>query len=91
MNKLTDFQRRMIVLGVAILLILFGTVQAIFKFEIFVKYKRIVDDATFILMMLAAVVLFGKRKPQPEPEGSKEASAPERTGETNCGKTEDSK
>lgn len=91
MNKLTDFQRRMIVLGVALILILFGAVQAIFKFQIFIKYKRIVDDGAFILMMLAAAVLFSKRKSQPESQGPKEASAPERTAETNCGKTEDSK
>lgn len=72
MNKLTDFQRRMIVLGVGLLIILFGTIQAIFKFDIFIKHKRIVDDSIFILMMLAAVVLFGKRRPQPEPEAPSE-------------------
>lgn len=84
MNKLTDFQRRMIVLGVGLLIILFGTIQAIFKFDIFIKHKRIVDDSIFILMMLAAVVLFGKRRPQPEPEAKK-------TEETNYGQTEESK
>ncbi len=83
MNRLTDLQKRLIVLGIGLLLILLGAVQAVFKLDIFVKYKRIIDDATFILMVFAAVLFFSKRKPRQETET-------EKTGETTGGKTEDS-
>jgi uncharacterized membrane protein YwzB len=91
MNKLTAFQKRMIVVGIGLLIILFGALQATFKFDIFIKYKRVVDDIIFILMVFAAMLLFSNRKIRPEPEAPKEASTPERTAETNCEKTEDSK
>jgi hypothetical protein len=81
MNKLTDKQKRLIVLGIGLLIILLGVVQAIFKSDIFVRYKRIFDEATFILMMIAAVLLFSKSKPKPEPESSKETGEPEQIAE----------
>lgn len=69
MNKLTDFQKRMIVLGVGVFIVLIGLVQAIFKPQILITYRKIVDEGTFILMMVAAMLLFSiKRKRQPEPE-----------------------
>lgn len=90
MNRLTDLQKRLIVLGIGLLLILFGAVQGIFKLDIFVKHKRIVDDVTLILMMLAAILLFSKRKPQPEPESPKEAIASEKTEATTGVQTKES-
>jgi hypothetical protein len=69
MDKLTDFQKRMIVLGVGFFIVLLGLVQAIFKPQILITYKKIIDEGTFILMMLAAMLLFSiKRKRKPEPE-----------------------
>ncbi|NLW48409.1 MAG: hypothetical protein GXY86_13890 [Firmicutes bacterium] len=89
MNRLTDFQRRMIVLGIGLLIILFGTIQAIFKFDIFIKHKRIVDDVTFILMVFGAVVLYSNRKSRPEPEAPNEAVEPENKEESTDGQTKD--
>lgn len=89
MNKLTAFQKRMIVLGIGFLIILFGALQATFKFDIFIKYKRIVDDVIFILMVFAAMLLFSNRKTRPEPEAPKEAVEPEKKEETTGGQTKD--
>ena len=83
MNKLTDFQRRMIVVGVGLLMILFGLMQVIFKFEIVNKYKPLIDNFFFILMLFAAILLFSnRRKPTQEQEGT------ERIEEVNPGKDE---
>lgn len=56
---LTDFQRRMIVLGIGLVLILFGVAQGLFKFDINFK---IADQATYILMLVAFMLLFSGRK-----------------------------
>lgn len=82
MGKLTAFQKRMIVVGIGLLIILFGALQATFKFDIFIKYKRVVDDIIFILMVLAAMLLFSNRKTRPESEAPKEAISPEKKEET---------
>jgi uncharacterized membrane protein YfcA len=68
MNKLTDFQKRMIVVGIGVLMILLGAVQAIWKPALLINNKKVIDEVTFILMLLAAVLLFSKKKPKPEPE-----------------------
>ena len=66
MNRLTDFQKRMIVLGIAAFLILLGVAQALIKTDFFTKHKQLMDEGTFILMLIAAVLLFSKKKPKPE-------------------------
>jgi glucan phosphoethanolaminetransferase (alkaline phosphatase superfamily) len=72
MNKLTDNQKRLIALGVGILMVLLGVVQAIFKPPFLINNRKIVDEGTFILMMVAAMLLFSiKRKPKPVPEEQK--------------------
>lgn len=76
MNRLTDVQKRMIVLGIGLLMVLFGVVQAVFKLDIFIKYRRVIDEVSFVLMMIAAVLLFSKNKPKPAPEAPKEAGEP---------------
>ena len=93
MNKLTDKQKRLIVLGIGLLMILSGVAQGVFKWDFFVKYKRIIDEASFILMMIAAVLLFSKSKPKPEPEpkAPKEAGEPQRIEESVNEQTNESK
>lgn len=66
MNRLTDFQKRMIVLGIAAFMILLGVAQALIKTDFFTKHKQLIDEGTFILMLIAAVLLFSKSKPKPE-------------------------
>ena len=69
MNKLTDTQKRIIVLGVGVLMVLFGMIQVIFKPPFFITYRKMIDEGTFLLMMVAAMLLFSiKRKPASEPE-----------------------
>ena len=69
MNKLTDFQKRMFVLGVGVLMVLIGMIQAIFKPPFLITYRKMINEVTFILMMVAAMLLFSiKRKPASEPE-----------------------
>jgi intracellular septation protein A len=89
MNKLTAFQKRMIVVGIGLLIILFGALQATFKLDIFIKYKRVVDDVIFILMVFAAMLLFSNRKTRSEPEAPNEAVEPEKKEETTGGQTKD--
>jgi low affinity Fe/Cu permease len=68
MNKLTDFQKRMFVLGVGLLMVLIGVGQALFKIEFLIKNQMIINEGTTILMLIAAVLLFSiKRKPKQEP------------------------
>ncbi|HBE80183.1 MAG TPA: hypothetical protein DDW65_20730 [Firmicutes bacterium] len=76
MNKLTDFQRRMIVLGIGALMILLGVVQAIWKPALLINNKKVIDEVTFILMLLAAVLLFSKKKPKAEPEKKEAEEGP---------------
>jgi hypothetical protein len=80
MNRLTDFQKRMIVLGIAAFMILLGVAQAFIKTDFFTKHKQLIDEGTFILMLLAAVLLFSKKKPKPE--DSKPADNEKPAGET---------
>jgi hypothetical protein len=91
MNKLTDKQKRLIVLGIGLLMVLSGVVQGVFKWDFFVKYRRIVDEVSFVLMMIAAVLLFSKSKPKPEPEPSKEAAGSEQIAENTDEQTNESK
>jgi hypothetical protein len=68
MNKLTDFQKRMFVLGVGLLMVLIGVCQALFKIEFLIKNQKIINEGTTILMLIAAVLIFSiKRKPKQEP------------------------
>ncbi|HBF39828.1 MAG TPA: hypothetical protein DDW50_21265 [Firmicutes bacterium] len=66
MNRLTDFQKRMIVLGIAAFMILLGVAQALIKTDFFTKHKQLMDEGTFILMLIAAVLLFSKKKSKPD-------------------------
>lgn len=66
MNRLTDFQKRMIVIGIAAFMILLGVAQALIKTDFFTKHKHLIDEVTFVLMLIAAVLLFSKNKPKPE-------------------------
>jgi small neutral amino acid transporter SnatA (MarC family) len=66
--NLTDSQRRMIVLGIALLFILVGVAQGLFKINI---NKDIVEHGSFILMFTAFVLLFSGKKPKKEEEEEK--------------------
>ncbi|MGI6776980.1 MAG: hypothetical protein ACOX7R_02810 [Acetivibrionales bacterium] len=57
--KLTRKQRTIIVLAIAVAFILFGLAQAIWKFEI---ERKIVDQVSFVLMIIAAFLIFSGRK-----------------------------
>jgi hypothetical protein len=57
--KLTDSQRRYIVMGIACLLIISGLIQGIFKIKV---NKAVTDEISLVLMIIAAGVLFGGRK-----------------------------
>ena len=79
MNKLTDSQKRWIVLGIGLLMVLLGVVQAVFKIDFFTKYRKLIDEGSFILMMIAAVLLFSiKRKPKQESETPENQAKPEK-------------
>lgn len=72
MNKLTDAQKRMIVIGIGLLMVLFGLMQVIFKFEIVDKYKPMIDNFFVILLFFAAILLFSnRRKPEQKKEDPK--------------------
>lgn len=58
MFHLDDFKRRMIVMGIAIVLILMGAVQGIFKIKM---NQEVLNQVSFVLMMIAAAVLFSGR------------------------------
>lgn len=60
--KLTDLQRRWIVIGIASSFVIFGLVQVTFRFKFFNTHKMQVDQITFWLMIIAAILLFGGRK-----------------------------
>lgn len=77
MNKLTDSQKRIIIVGIAIALIIFGAVQGIFKFKIIDQYKAVIDQVTFVLMLGAAFLFFNiKRGNQKEEEEASKESEP---------------
>ena len=83
MNRLTDFQKRMIVIGIAAFMILLGVAQALIKTDFFTKHKQLIDEVTFVLMLFAAVLLFSKNKPKPEEpkpsDGGKQTGDMEKT------------
>lgn len=57
--KLKRKHRQLIVLGIGIVIIIFGLIQALFKLEI---SSKITDEVTFVLMVIAAALLFTKDK-----------------------------
>lgn len=57
--NLTDLQRRLIVIGIAIIFILMGVAQAVFKFD---SNHWLIKDLSLILMAGAAMILLGGRK-----------------------------
>ena len=79
--QLDDKKRRLIVIGIALLLILMGAIQGLFKIKL---DRKIVDEISFLLMMIAAWLLLSGRKtgksanpapkeePNPKPENSSE-------------------
>ena len=74
--KLTRKQKRFVALGIGVLFVLYGALGAFFKFQF---NKTVVDQVSFILMMIAAVLLLGKD--QPEPAKSEEAPTQESPAE----------
>jgi len=56
---------RIIVLGIGALFVLFGISQALFKFEV---DKKIIENVSFILMMIAVLVFLNGRKNRKKPE-----------------------
>jgi hypothetical protein len=60
--KLTRSQKRLIVLGIGILFIGFGILQAFFKFKV---NQPVVDWVSFFLLVGAMMLLFGKDQSQP--------------------------
>ena len=92
MDKLTDSQKRMFVLGVGLLMVFIGVVQAVFKPPILIKYHKIIDEGTFILMMVAAMLLFSiKRKRKQEPEEQNEIAEQAKSEEVKADQPEDQK
>lgn len=63
MIKLERKHRQRIVLGIGIIIILFGLLQALFRFEI---DRKITDQVTFVLMIIAAALLFTKDRKKSE-------------------------
>lgn len=74
--KLERKQRQLIVLVIGLVIIVFGLLQIIFKFDI---NRKIVDDVTTVLFIGAAALLFTgrKKKDAPEPEIKKIENADE--------------
>lgn len=57
--KLDEKKRRMIVIGIAVILILMGAIEGLFKIKL---DRKIVDEISFVLMMVAAWLLLSGRK-----------------------------
>jgi hypothetical protein len=57
--KLKLTKRQLIALAIAVLFIIFGLVQAVTGLQI---NKKVMDEVSFVLLMGAAVILFGGRK-----------------------------
>jgi uncharacterized membrane protein len=76
--KLERKQRQLIVLIIGLVIIVFGLLQIIFKFNI---NRKIVDDVTTVLFIGAAALLFTGRKKkdaaEPEIKQIDEISQPE--------------
>ena len=79
--KLTRTQKRLIILGIGLLFIVFGALQAIFKFKV---NKGMTDQISFWLMVGAVMLLFSKDQPEPaKPEESQNPTVSEKnTSET---------
>lgn len=78
-------QKRIIVLGIAVLLILYGLLDWIFKFNI---NSSTVNNATTVLMIVAFILLFSKPKNKntdhtPTPTDSSIEDTTEETDKTN--------
>lgn len=64
--KLNPKVRFIIVVSIGLTLILFGVAQAIFKFQL---PKKIVDEVSFFLMLMAfGLILSGRKKETPPTE-----------------------
>lgn len=66
--KLQRKHRQLIALAIGILIIVFGILQGLLKFEIDRKYT---DEATFVLFVAAAALLFGGRTKKDDKENTK--------------------
>lgn len=66
--QLDNFKRRMIVIGIGLVFILFGAAQGIFKFKM---NPEVVNEGSFILMMIAAWLLFSNRRNAANPNQEK--------------------
>lgn len=72
--KLTDKQRRLIVLGIGLIIIILGLAQAALKINI---DSKTMNNVTFVLMIVAVALLFSGRKNKKDAEKEPEAK-PER-------------
>ncbi len=61
--RLERKHRRLIVLGLGVIMIIFGLLQAIVKFEI---DNKIIDEVAFVFMIIAAALLFARDKKKDE-------------------------
>ena len=61
--KLQRRHRQLIVLAIGIIIIIFGLLQAVLKLEI---DRKITDEVTFVLMIIAVALLFTKDKKKSE-------------------------
>ena len=66
--KLKRKHRQMIALAIALVIIAFGILQAVFKFDVDRKY---VDQATFVLFVVAIALLFSGRSKKDEQDNTK--------------------
>ncbi len=72
MSRLTQKQRKIIVIGIAVLIILFGFLNSQFKFNI---SEDTVDTVTMVLFVLAFALLFGGRKHKETNSNENEANS----------------
>lgn len=61
--RLERKHRQLIVLGLGVIMIIFGLLQAIVKFEI---DNKIIDEVAFVFMIIAAALLFARDKKKGE-------------------------
>ncbi|TCL71590.1 hypothetical protein EDC14_100752 [Hydrogenispora ethanolica] len=62
MWKLTRKQKHAVAFGIGLLFIAYGAMGAIFKLQL---NKAVADQISFVLMMIAAMLLLGKDKTEP--------------------------
>ncbi len=87
--KLERKHRQLIVLGIGVVIIIFGLLQALLKFKV---DQKITDEVTFVLMIIAAALLFTKDKKKSDDnpiDGTEKGNAMTDSGGNAGGETAD--